>query len=73
MKNKIFSLLAVVLFTTILMSVAPEISDENPVSCTDVAIDTHNKMRKKGYNHLTSNDAADAAYDSCVDNGGSPN
>ncbi|MGJ8548199.1 MAG: hypothetical protein ACSHW8_01890 [Winogradskyella wichelsiae] len=55
------------------MSVAPEISDENPVSCTDVAIDTHNKMRKKGYNHLTSNDAADAAYDSCVDNGGSPN
>lgn len=60
------------MFAVSLMSVAPAL-EENTVSCTDVAFDTQNKMLKKGHSLEAANDAASSAYDSCVENGGSPN
>lgn len=74
MKNKVFSLVAVVLFATSLMSVAPIISEDvESVDCSAAASGVQTKLQKKGYSHLTANDAANAAYDSCIENGGSMN
>ena len=66
--------MAVVMFAGTLMSVAPNVVEDLPsVDCSAVASDVQATMQKKGHNHLVSNDAANAAYDACIENGGTMN
>lgn len=66
--------MAVVMFVTSLMSVAPVLAeDEVSTDCSAVASDVQSTLQKIGYHYTMAHLAANIAYDSCIENGGTPN